>query len=154
MYDQLTQERVRILLAAIDARLQSDKLKGEQASFDYDKLQIEHIMPQSWQAHWPIDLVDAAERELAEQRRRSFIGCIGNLTLITGHLNVDVSNGAWSKKREGLQEHSQLVLNAFVVDCTEWDEQHIENRGRELAQVACRVWRGPGAESDRGLAPE
>ena len=77
MYDQLTQERVRMLLGALDDRLQRDLYKGEQASFEYDKLQIEHIMPPSWEKHWPVGIEDPAERELAEQRRRSSLGRIG-----------------------------------------------------------------------------
>jgi len=147
MYDQLTQERVRLLLAAVDALLQRDKLKGEQASFDYDKLQIEHIMPQSWAKHWPVDVDDAAERELAEQQRAQSVDRIGNLTLVTAPLNGSVSNGPWSVKREGLREHSQLVLNSLVVDCDEWSEDAIEARGRDLARVACRVWSKPAAAS-------
>ena len=41
-----------MLLGAIDALLQRDKLKGEQASFDYDRLQIEHILPPRYEKDW------------------------------------------------------------------------------------------------------
>jgi hypothetical protein len=143
LYAQLSQERVRMLLGAMDALLQSDKLKGEQASFDYDKLQIEHIMPQSWAKHWPIDLADPAEKELGEQLRRMAVDRIGNLTLITAPLNGSVSNGPWATKREGLREHSQLVLNSLVVNRDDWDEDAITSRARDLAHVACRVWSRP-----------
>jgi Protein of unknown function (DUF1524) len=86
MYGQLTHERLRMILGAIDADLQALHHLGEQASFDYERLQIEHVMPQSWSQHWPIDIEDAAERELAEQRRRAVVDRIGNLTLITAPL--------------------------------------------------------------------
>ena len=146
VYRQLAQERIRMLLGAMDALLQSDRLKGEQASFDYDKLQIEHILPQSWDTHWSVDLADPAALELAEQRRSARVDRIGNLTLITAPLNVEVSNGPWDVKREGLCEHSQLILNSLVVDLPEWDEDAIDKRARELARVACRVWPQPAPE--------
>jgi hypothetical protein len=146
LYGQLTQERVRMLLGAIDAQLQNERKMGEQAVFDYDRLQIEHILPQSWSKHWSIEIEDPAERELAEQRRSAHLHRIGNLTLLTAPLNVDVSNGAWETKREGLRKHSQLVLNSVVVDLPDWDEGSIDKRARHLAEVACRVWVRPSPE--------
>lgn len=145
LYNELTQERVRMILGAIDDQLQREKPWGEYPSFDYDKLQIEHIMPQAWTTNWPVAEVDPAEKELAEQRRRAAIGRIGNLTLITAPLNQSVSNGAWGIKREALRQNSKLELNVPLVQAETWGEEAIEARGRELARVACRVWVGPPA---------
>jgi hypothetical protein len=143
MYDKLSQERVRMLLGALDGQLQGELYKGEQASFDYDKLQIEHVMPQKWTTHWGLDIEDAAAHELASQRRQAWIDRIGNLTLLTAPLNSSVSHGPWDKKRACLKEHSQLVLNAQLLDIEIWDEDAITARGRSLAKVACRVWGRP-----------
>jgi hypothetical protein len=148
-YGQLAQERVRMLLGAIDEQLQGDQLKGEQASFDYTKLQIEHIMPQSWQQHWSLEVDELAARELAEQRRRAAVDRIGNLTLITAPLNQSVSNGPWQTKREGLRQHSQLILNSVVVDYDDWNEGRIDERARALSGVACRVWPRPAPVDSR-----
>jgi len=154
IYVELSQERVRMILGALDRLLQRDKLKGEQASFDYDKLQIEHVMPQSWMTHWPVVDVDEAATELAQQRRRATVDRIGNLTLITAPLNASVSNGPWNTKRGGLREHAQLVLSSMVVKCDEWNEETIESRGRELARVACRVWTRPTTIADTSIDAE
>jgi hypothetical protein len=143
MYAQLSQERIRLVLGALDVQLQQDRVKGEQASFDYDRLQIEHLMPRSWDTHWPVSETDLAQRELAEQKRRGTVDRIGNLTLLAAPLNASVSNGPWDRKREALREHSQLVLNALVVDLDSWDEGAIEARARMLADVACREWAKP-----------
>jgi hypothetical protein len=140
VYDKLSQERVRMLLGALDGQLQSELYKGEQAAFEYDKLQIEHLMPRKWTAHWPLEIDDVAARELASQRRNAWVDRIGNLTLLTAPLNSSVSNGPWEKKRSCLKEHSQLVLNAQLLDVETWDEDAITARGRALAEVACRVW--------------
>jgi hypothetical protein len=151
IYNQLSQERIRMLLGSLDSQLQRDQLKGEQAAFDYERLQIEHIMPRAWPQHWRIEIDDVAARELAEQRRGTAIDRIGNLTLITAPLNQSVSNGPWETKREGLREHSQLVLNSLVLDLEEWNEEAIEQRGRKLAEVACRIWPRPRLEG--GIEP-
>ena len=65
-YDNLTQERIRLILGAIDFQMHLDHPKGEHPTFDYDSLQIEHLLPQSWRTHWPIDCEDDAERTLLE----------------------------------------------------------------------------------------
>jgi hypothetical protein len=145
LYNELSQGRVRMLLGAIDDQLQRERPWGEHPAFDYDKLQIEHVMPQSWTTHWPVDADEPAEKELAEQRRRAALGKIGNLTLITAPLNQSVSNGSWDIKREGLRQHSKLELNAALVQRDVWDEAAIDERSRELARVACRVWGDPSA---------
>ncbi|MCC5316087.1 HNH endonuclease family protein, partial [Staphylococcus aureus] len=50
-------------------------------------LPIEHVLPQTWQTHWPLpaDLKDdpVAERE-AIAKRQLILNTLGNLTLITG----------------------------------------------------------------------
>lgn len=53
-YDNVTQERVRMLLGSIDRQLHLDHPMGEQPTFNYDRLQIEHLLPQSWRKYWPV----------------------------------------------------------------------------------------------------
>jgi len=72
---------------------------------------------------------------------------MGNLTLITGSLNSSVSNGPWGSKRQGLSEHSNLMLNAEFKNQIAWDEASIDERGRRLAALACQVWWRPEPET-------
>ena len=143
VYGNLSQERIRILLGAIDERMHTEHIKGEKPIFDYDALQVEHILPQTWRTHWPVTGIDGTTRLLAEQERDRVVNRFGNLTLVTAPLNPAMSNGAWSVKREALREHSSLRLNAAVISQETWDEQRIGSRARGLAEVACRVWRAP-----------
>ena len=53
-YNRLTQERIRMILGAIDNRLRIENPHTEPAAFDYSQLEIEHVMPRSWQSHWPL----------------------------------------------------------------------------------------------------
>lgn len=142
-YDNVTQERIRMFLAAIDRQLHLAHPKGEHPTFDYDALQIEHILPQKWSTYWrPVNEDDAA-RILLEQERERAKNRMGNLTLVTGPLNIPMSNGPWIDKRAALDEHSNLRLNASLKSIETWDEAAIENRARTLAEVACRVWPRP-----------
>lgn len=143
LYINLSQERIRLLLGAIDERLHSENVKGEKPSFRYEALQIEHILPQNWRPHWPVTTSDPTARVLAEQERDLNVHRLGNLTLVTAPLNPSMSNAAWPAKRQALREHSSLRLNTAVVSEEIWDEKRIESRARALAAVACRVWPGP-----------
>jgi hypothetical protein len=144
-YDAYTQERIRLLLGALDERMQHENPKTEAATFAYDKLQIEHVMPRAWQKHWPLVPTDDTERILASQRREAAIHRLGNLTLVTSTFNQSVSNSAWHVKQPELFTHSKLQLNAGFADCANWDEAAIEQRGRQLASVATSVWPTPNA---------
>lgn len=146
-YNNLTQERIRMLLGAIDRQLHLEHPKGEHPQFDYDKLQIEHILPQAWQTYWPVSADDEAAKLLAEQERERVVNRLGNLTLVTGPLNIPMSNGPWTDKRAALDEHSNLRLNAGLKAVESWDEAAIEARARTLAEVACRVWPRPPGEA-------
>ena len=70
---------------------------------------IEHILPQAWPDHWPVDGPEAAEVRAEHVHR------LGNLTLLTASLNAKVSNGPWEAKRAGLQKHDTLLLNSRLL---------------------------------------
>jgi uncharacterized protein with ParB-like and HNH nuclease domain len=139
-------QKIRLLLGVIDSRLRANNPKAESATFNYESLSIEHIMPQSWTDHWglPSD-VSEAEVELLRQRRNEAVNRIGNLTLVTHALNSAQSNAAWPKKRLALHEHSTLMLNAHIVTNEHWDESSIHARALTLARLALEEWPGPPA---------
>lgn len=143
-YDRFTQERIRLVLGAIDVRMREENAKTEPAKFNYDGLQIEHIMPKKWRDHWPVDgILDDAEMALAENDRDAAVHRIGNLTLVTSTFNQGVSNSPWSAKRPELATQSGLQLNVSISAHESWNELTIAQRGSDLAHVACRVWARP-----------
>jgi uncharacterized protein with ParB-like and HNH nuclease domain len=114
---------------------------------------IEHIMPQAWVEHWPLqdgstgmdtrELVDASHddpRALATQKRRVAVQTLGNLTLLSIGLNISQSNYGWSDKRPEMIRHSLLPLNQALLTMPTWDEVTIERRGKELFQRASGIW--------------
>ena len=135
----MVQARVRMLLEALENRLRSSK--SEQLTFR-EKLTIEHLLPRSWEQHWPLppDVDDGEGRET----RRVLLQTIGNLTLLTNRLNPSVSNGPWRKKKPNILRHSALTLNRDLQEHEEWDEAAIRARGASLFKVARRIWPFPG----------
>ena len=142
-YNRISQERIRMILGPIDRALQLRSGKREFATFDYEALTIEHIMPQQWREHWPVTAATPDEELLASTTRDHLIHRLGNLTLVTQPLNSSVSNGPWASKRSELAKHSELALNAPFRTDRPWNEEAIEVRARELAALACSVWGRP-----------
>jgi len=146
-YNAIAQPRIRLLLAAIDAQLRNENRHEPLTVVNYDDLDIEHVMPRKWSAHWPLPLSGAADPVLTENLTRArdrAVNLIGNLTLVTSAFNGGVSNLGWDRKRAEFAEQTTIVLNKRIAAEAEWDEATISNRAYELAQVAFRVWPGPG----------
>lgn len=134
----------------------------ERVPLDLDALDIDHVMPQAWTAHWPLpdgthvttdEAAAAAIRRFAPEgvdprtdeilRRQDAIPRIGNLTLVHYGVNRSLQNSAFGPKRKALFEHSNLHLNRQLMQCTEWNEAGIAARGEALAQLALSIWPGP-----------
>ena len=139
LYRLLTRGRLRMVLEAIE-----DQLRGvlaEEAHVARGSLTIEHVMPRSWQEHWPLGPVsDGAQAELDRER---LLHSLGNLTLVNGRLNPKLSNAPWASKRDTLAEHTVLHLNKHLLNTykdTDWAEATVRQRGTALAKVVKRIW--------------
>jgi hypothetical protein len=147
-YGGYRRARVMMILQALEEHFQREGDKGEPiVTFDFSGLEIEHILPQEWERHWPLPPGEGARIE----RERRLHG-IGNLTLVTGKLNPTLSNAAWldgpnaEGKRSALDAHSKLQLNAQLVKRypESWNEAEIDHRASALFEAACRVWPASG----------
>ncbi len=136
-YRLMTRGRTRIVLEGIESGLRTDKADNHTVPRD---LTIEHSMPIGWQSgNWKLP-EEVEDEEEAKSNRDRLIHTLGNLTLANGRLNTSLSNKLWEEKREELQDHSTLFLNKVLVMETEWNEERIEARARQLAKVAIEVW--------------
>lgn len=152
-YGWFRRERVLVLLQAIEERLRDVASKSEPVlEFDFSKLTIEHIMPQSWAAHWPLP------EGVSLEERETLIQNIGNLTLVSDKLNPHLSNSAWTIegasvcKRSALDEHSDLKLNKRLLadHPDKWDEAGIRTRADALFEHARIIW--PSASALKAIA--
>ena len=136
--------RVLTILQAIEEEMQRRAVKAEKLLVDVAGLTIEHIMPQSWQANWPLP---EGENDFERDAR---VQNIGNLTLVTDRLNPATSNAPWTgrpnAKREQLSEHSRLEMNKHLLAQAgdAWTDAMISERAAKLFAVAKEIW--PSAE--------
>lgn len=143
-YRRFKRGRLRVFLEAAEDYLRgyvgsSGRSGGRIARVGYP---IEHIMPQKWETHWPV------EGLAAEERRREHIHRLGNLTLLTRSLNSSVSNGPWlgaGGKRAKLREHDVFLLNRRIEDVSAegWDESLVDGRTSELIEALLATWPVP-----------
>ena len=129
-------------------------------------LTIEHILPQSWEEHWPLQTGERVTPGQSLQAIRAFreeglndgggetlddkindreriLHTFGNLTLLTQELNSSVSQSAFSEKRTPIIEQSALALNRYFQNVDEWNEEKINERGRDLFEIAKTIWEYP-----------
>lgn len=152
-YGYFRRDRVVTILRAIEESLMGASRLGEPIlAFNFDALQVEHILPQQWEEHWPLPA------GLERTERDSRVHRIGNLTLVSKKLNPSLSNAAWADrtvngkmhqgKRSGLNDHSALRLNSRIVTShpETWDEACIDARSAELFEIACQLWPRPRAQ--------
>ena len=100
-----------------------------------ENITIEHIMPQALTKEWR----DALGPNSDEIHAR-LLDTLGNLTL-TGY-NPEMSNKPFREKKPFLAE-SSFALNSSLKNLDEWNAETIEQRGRELAELAAKIWRRP-----------
>lgn len=140
-YKRFSRGRLRMILEALEDDLRSTHKVGCVSRRGYP---IEHLMPQAWKSHWPV------EGLAAEIERNEHVHRLGNLTLLTDSLNSAVSNGPWfgsDGKREKLATYDVLLLNRDVraAGADGWDETHIDERTDRLIDAIERIWPVPAA---------
>lgn len=154
MYGHRRQDRLVMVLWRVEERLREIDGKTEQGLAVAERLTLEHVIPQSWEEHWPLD--ETVEHPL--EWRQEHLHLLGNLTLTNGLLNSSLSHGPWHEpeavkdKRRGLVDHSLLKLNQTLAaeHPERFDEEAVDRRGLELAKEIVQVWPGPNSPQWRG----
>jgi hypothetical protein len=149
VYRRLSRGRLRMVLEAIE-----DHLRGWRGSaiglgserVARGKYAIEHVMPRRWQMHWPLPADGTAVE------RDSMIHTLGNLTLLTGRLNSQVSNGPWAGKggkQAALHRHDVLMVNRQLLGGPDdnWSDDAITARTERLIRIISEVWPVPAGHS-------
>lgn len=150
MYRRLNSIRLSYILGRLSESFHSSKT--ERLNID-GSLTIEHLMPQSWEAHWPLPSGEAGltfselwgaededNRVIESRRRNHMLQTIGNLTILTSALNSSVSNSGWVTKKPEVLKNSLLPINLNLSGFDMWDEEAILARGKELLARAIQIW--------------
>ena len=122
-----TQRRTRLILEA----LETSYGHKESPPFTSD-ITIEHIMPQDPSEDWQFSLGVNWHED-----HSTWVHTIGNLTL-TGY-NPELSNKPFAEKKAILSK-SNFALNESLQTYDDWNADTIQQRGRELAERAVKIW--------------
>ncbi|TAK86862.1 MAG: DUF262 domain-containing protein [Betaproteobacteria bacterium] len=160
----LDASRTKAVLAELENGMRSARSEEPLAS-GLENLDVDHILPGSWFDHWPLAdgtratsseaysvLVASysgqplSDRLKAIGRREAAKKQMGNLTLLHYGVNRGAQHHEFLRKREALFRESNLHLNRALMRAEKWGEDAIDARGRELFEVAKRIWRGPEAQ--------
>lgn len=137
--------RIVMVFEAIERDLVTS---GKTESFDLGRKSVEHILPRGWRADpgWslPNDLEDPTAAALERDR---VLNTLGNLTLVTGGKNSELSNRPWSDKKERLAKDTALQINRDLRTKwpERWDEYTINERAIYLLDHMTAIWPEPAA---------
>lgn len=139
-YRRYPRARLRMFLESIEDHLRSRHQSPSVPRVGYP---IEHILPQAWQANWPVS-------DLEEEVQRSeHVHRLGNLTLLTTSLNSNVSNSSWANKRVQLDHHDVFLLNREVKRVELWGETPIDERTGVMTEALLATWPVPPGHEGR-----
>lgn len=153
LYSTLTRSRLRMILEGIEDEIRNpadEHAATPQQWCERGSLQVEHIMPTSWKANWPLATGET------EEARKERINRIGNLTLLTPTKNAAVSNGPWfgenpkKHKRALLSVNTTFFMNRSLVGDTGtdgWTIDQIDARGESITDCFLRIWTTPEGHS-------
>lgn len=146
IYVKSRPDRSAMILRAIEAASRTTK---NEATILPPRLSVEHLLPQKGSmADYPFATnLPLQPDETPERCRARLINTLGNLTLLTQELNSAISNGAFSAKAPAILADSDLRLNAWLrTDAVStWSEESIITRGKQLFEIAKKIWRRPVA---------
>lgn len=101
---------------------------------------IEHLLPQKWKDHWPVDTLQQ------QIDRDAHVHRLGNLTLLTQSLNSSVSNAPWNGakgKRQALDTSDTLLMTRAPRKTEDWNEQRINDRTSSMTTALLETWPAP-----------
>ncbi|ELI8237245.1 DUF262 domain-containing protein [Yersinia enterocolitica] len=156
---RLDAQKIRSMLTELEGELRRQVKTEEPVVPNLSSLDIDHLMPQNWFSHWPLEdghtvtdsdatavnqIVLAGAELTPEQqlvwKRQQAIATLGNLTLLNLSVNRSVQHSAFLRKRDVLITHTSLRLNIPLIVLDKWDEDKIFSRGELLGNAAIRVW--------------
>ncbi len=149
VYETVGQGKVNLILRAIEDEMLNEF--NEEITI-HSNLTVEHIMPQEWETHWALSseahpqtiaAFAIMNSESQSEIRDNAIQTFGNLTLLVQKLNSSISNGPFANKKSKILENSLLRINRFLITVDDWNEEAILKRGKDLFQIAKKIWAYP-----------
>jgi len=119
---------------------QIESSKGKEV-VDFEKLTIEHIMPQTLTTQWKSDLGKEA-LEIYDK----YLHVIGNLSLTA--YNSEMANNSYEDKRKVYLD-SNIYLNREIAEHKTWGKREIVDRCSNMIEEICMLWKCPEIVSSK-----
>ena len=105
---------------------------GRDFDFESAVYNLEHILPEHPSEAWSY---------IEESKQDRLIYRIGNMTPLETSRNRDLGNGDYPTKRQVFRQSVFQITKAVPEHYETWDEQKIESRQKQLANVAAGIWK-------------
>jgi hypothetical protein len=118
-------------------------LSGGGATYDYDTISVEHVLPQTpepnseWSRWFPIT-----------RERESYVHALGNLVLLTRKKNSSASNYEFDRKKSAYFTKggvSPFALTTQVLSHATWTPEIVDRRQELLLKILRDHWRLEGS---------
>ncbi len=110
---------------------------GQDFDFESAAYSLEHILPEHPSETWS---------HIEESKQDRLIYRIGNMTPLETNRNRDLGNSDYTAKRQVFEQSVFTITKAIAEHYEVWDEQKIESRQKQLANIAAGIWKLDFAE--------
>ena len=134
---------LKFFLMEYECYLKEQKGDFEHVSWDnFNEINIEHIMPQSYEANWKKEMEDyLGEKVLTEDERnraqKIIINSLGNLTILKDAKNSALQNDSWNKK-QGRYETGSFSEQEISKE-SHWEKKSIWERGCKMLDFMAKM---------------
>ncbi|MDY3905158.1 MAG: DUF262 domain-containing HNH endonuclease family protein [Candidatus Enteromonas sp.] len=125
-FKESDKDRIRYFFRKVHKYLDSIK----EINIDNTEVHIEHIMPIEWKDCWP----------QCKDYHDEYLWKVGNLCLLSGPLNIEISNKDFEFKKETAYKESIIKPNNKLLDYKEWTDKEIIERQEYLLDIAKNIW--------------
>ena len=120
----------RYLLRALELKRKGDPEPEFVPSDEEQIINLEHILPDNPQNHWP-----GIDPETAS----AYFKRIGNMVILQAKKNSMIGNSPFAEKKKVLKG-STYLLTSEVADYSVWGPNEIQDRQQNLARLAVATW--------------
>ena len=104
-------------------------------TINFDNAQVEHIMPQRFNAEWRLQVTNA------DKVKEQYGGILGNLTLTK--YNQEISNKSYSEKKEFYKDSNVFLTREVAKIYDKWGKDAIINRTEKLTKELIKIFPMP-----------
>ena len=140
VYNPLDSKKIKDMLIEFEEFIRPKT--AEKIDLVSNNLWVEHILPQNWTDEWPDEtgaIIGLYSDEESSMNRRDLIHTFGNLSLLTDSLNQEAGRKPFKEKKKHFK-NTYLSLNEKIKQKDQWTEKEIEERGKELSEIAVKIW--------------